>query len=536
MANPFNSIQDAIKDIRKGKCIILVDDEDRENEGDLVIAADKVTPQAINFMAKHARGLICLALTPERCEELQLPPQAIENTATFGTAFTVSVDARKGITTGISAADRSTTIQVALDPKAKPSDLARPGHIFPLKAQKGGVLKRAGQTEGSVDLARLAGLQPAGVICEIMNEDGSMARVPELARFAKKHKLKMVTIKALIEYRMQRETFVKRAATARMPTIFGDFEAVAFENEVDNVTHIALVKGKVDGGTPTLVRVHRQDTLADVIGVLSGAGATIVVRTFGPDLHVLRRQAEDEKKPIPNVISVDRARDAISFFSSTAGVGGYRVLIVDSADHLNHNSANALLKAIEEPPKQAVIFIVAHMIGRLLPTIRSRCRVLPFRPLEPFDIEQILANASAAGQAPDAHSLQLAVENARGSARRGFQWLDERFASVSSHVSMLLAQLPDYDRKEVLAMSEAFGRKEGRNDFETMRETVLDWLSAQVHARATEGAHRLAPLAEVWEKTEQAIREAERYNLDRRALALNMFNDLAAATRSLKAV
>ena len=188
--------------------------------------------------------------------------------STFGTAFTVSVDARKGITTGISAADRSTTIQVALDPKAKPSDLARPGHIFPLKAQKGGVLKRAGQTEGSVDLARLAGLQPAGVICEIMNEDGSMARVPELARFAKKHKLKMVTIKALIEYRMQRETFVKRAATARMPTIFGDFEAVAFENEVDNVTHIALVKGKVDGGTPTLVRVHSGCLTADALGSL----------------------------------------------------------------------------------------------------------------------------------------------------------------------------------------------------------------------------------------------------------------------------
>lgn len=268
----------------------------------------------------------------------------------------------------------------------------------------------------------------------------------------------------------------------------------------------------------------------------TGLASRQVTALSHPDLHVLRRQAENEKKPIPNDISVDRARDAIGFFSSTAGAGGYRVLIVDSADHLNRSSANALLKAIEEPPKQAVIFIVAHMIGRLLPTIRSRCRVLPFRPLDSFDIEKILANPSGAGPTPDAQSLQLAVENARGSARRGFQWLDERFASVSSHVSMLLAQLPDYDRKEVLAMSEAFGRKEGRNDFETMRETVLDWLSAQVHARAAEGAHRLAPLAEVWEKTEQAIREAERYNLDRRALALNMFNDLAAATRSLKAV
>ncbi|MEQ1791068.1 MAG: bifunctional 3,4-dihydroxy-2-butanone-4-phosphate synthase/GTP cyclohydrolase II [Nitrospira sp.] len=266
MATPFHSIEDAIKDIKKGKFIILVDDEDRENEGDLVIAAEHVTPQAVNFMAKHARGLICLALTPQRVEELQLPQQAAENTATFGTAFTVSIDARKDITTGISAADRATTIHVAIDPKAKPSDLAKPGHIFPLKAQQGGVLRRAGQTEGSVDLARLAGLNPSGVICEIMNEDGTMARVPELTKFAKSHKLKMVTIKALIEYRMQRETFVRRMASARMPTTFGDFEAVAFENEVDGITHIALVKGRVDSGEPTLVRVHSGCLTADALG------------------------------------------------------------------------------------------------------------------------------------------------------------------------------------------------------------------------------------------------------------------------------
>ena len=266
MASPFHSIEDAIKDIKKGKCIILVDDEYRENEGDLVIAAEHVTPQAINFMAKYARGLICLALPPERVEELQLPQQAAENTATFGTAFTVSIDARKDITTGISAADRATTLQVAIDPKSKPGDLAKPGHIFPLKAQQGGVLRRAGQTEGSVDLARLAGLNPAGVICEIMNEDGTMARVPELAKFAKVHKLKMVTIKALIEYRMQRETFVRRMASARLPTTFGDFEAVAFENEVDGITHIALVKGRVDSGERTLVRVHSGCLTADVLG------------------------------------------------------------------------------------------------------------------------------------------------------------------------------------------------------------------------------------------------------------------------------
>lgn len=268
MPSPFNHIQDAIRDIKKGKFIILVDDEDRENEGDLVIAAEKVTPQAINFMAKHARGLICLALTPERVEELQLPQQAAENTATFGTAFTVSIDARKDITTGISAADRATTIHVAIDSKCKPRDLARPGHVFPLKAQTGGVLRRAGQTEGSVDLARLAGLKPAGVICEIMNADGTMARVPELTKFAKAHKLKMVTVKALIEYRMHRETFVKRVASARLPTMFGEFEAVAFENQIDGVTHIALVKGRVEGGTPTLVRVHSGCLTADALGSL----------------------------------------------------------------------------------------------------------------------------------------------------------------------------------------------------------------------------------------------------------------------------
>ena len=268
MASPFHSIEDAIRDIKKGRFIILVDDEDRENEGDLVIAAEHVTPHAINFMARHARGLICLALTPQRVEELQLPQQAAENTATFGTAFTVSIDARKDITTGISAADRATTIHVAIDPKSKPGDLARPGHIFPLKAQQGGVLKRAGQTEGSVDLARLAGLTPAGVICEIMNEDGTMSRVPELTKFAKAHKLKIVTIKALIEYRMQRETFVRRMASARLPTMFGDFEAVAFENEIDGITHIALVKGRVEGGDPTLVRVHSGCLTADALGSL----------------------------------------------------------------------------------------------------------------------------------------------------------------------------------------------------------------------------------------------------------------------------
>lgn len=268
MVSPFDRIEEVIGDIKRGQCVILVDDEDRENEGDLVVAAQFATATAVNFMAQHARGLICLALTPERVEQLHLPQQAADNTTAFGTAFTVSIDAKHGITTGISAADRAQTIRVAIDPKSQPADLARPGHVFPLKAKEGGVLKRAGQTEGSVDLARLAGLYPAGVICEIMNEDGTMARVPELQRFAAKHKLKMTTIKALIEYRMRRESFVNRVASTRLPTKFGAFEAVAYQNTIDGSTHLALVKGPLDVNSPTLVRVHSGCLTADVFGSL----------------------------------------------------------------------------------------------------------------------------------------------------------------------------------------------------------------------------------------------------------------------------
>ena len=266
-SSEFHTIEEALQDFRDGKSIILVDDEDRENEGDLVLAAELVTPDAINFMAKYGRGLICLALTPERVEELKLPPQTQENTATFGTAFTVSIDAANDITTGISAADRATTIKLAVDPNAKPTDFARPGHVFPLKAHKGGVLRRAGQTEGSVDLARLAGLQPAAVICEIMNDDGTMARVPHLLEFAQQHELKIITVKDLIQYRLHRETFVKEMVRANLPTNFGQFEAVVFENELDSGTHIALVKGDVDA-TPTMVRVHSGCLTADVFGSL----------------------------------------------------------------------------------------------------------------------------------------------------------------------------------------------------------------------------------------------------------------------------
>ena len=262
----FDTIESAVAEIAAGRMVILIDDEDRENEGDLVLAAEKVTPDAINFMARYARGLICATLTPERADALNLGPMAHENTASFGTAFTVSVDAVAGVTTGISAADRATTVRAIIDPATKPGDLARPGHVFPIRAQPGGVLKRAGQTEGSVDLARLAGLMPAGVICEIMNDDGTMARVPELKAFARRHALKIVTIKDLIEYRMKRESFVRRLAEAELATRYGDFLVVVYENTIDHGTHLALVKGAVRAEGGTLVRVHSGCVTGDVFG------------------------------------------------------------------------------------------------------------------------------------------------------------------------------------------------------------------------------------------------------------------------------
>ncbi|MBI4698333.1 MAG: bifunctional 3,4-dihydroxy-2-butanone-4-phosphate synthase/GTP cyclohydrolase II [Nitrospirae bacterium] len=263
----FNTTEEAIRDIKKGKMVILVDDEDRENEGDLTIAASKVTPQAINFMAKYGRGLICLSLTDERVEYLKLPMMTDNNASRFGTAFTVSIEARKGVTTGISAADRAKTILTAIDPKAEPEDIVKPGHIFPLRSQPGGVLKRAGQTEGSVDLARLAGLYPAGVICEIMNEDGTMSRVPQLMEFAKKHGLKIVTIKDLIEYRMRNECLVHQLALTKLPTKYGgEFSAAVFESILDNSIHVALVKGDISPNDKVLVRVHSECLTGDVFG------------------------------------------------------------------------------------------------------------------------------------------------------------------------------------------------------------------------------------------------------------------------------
>jgi len=262
----FNTIDEAIEDIAKGKMVILVDDEDRENEGDLCMAAEKVTPEAINFMAKFGRGLICLSLTPERVEKLKLPMMSEDNTSSFGTAFTVSIEAKKGVTTGISAADRAVTILTAINPGSTHEDLARPGHVFPLRAKPGGVLQRAGQTEGSVDLSRLAGMNPSGVICEIMNEDGTMSRVPELMQFAKHHAMKIVTIKDLIKYRTRIERFVHRTSATKLPTEFGDFTVIAYANDVDTNVHLALVKGDIGKDDAVLVRVHSECLTGDVFG------------------------------------------------------------------------------------------------------------------------------------------------------------------------------------------------------------------------------------------------------------------------------
>jgi 3,4-dihydroxy 2-butanone 4-phosphate synthase/GTP cyclohydrolase II len=266
--SPFSTIESAVEDVRAGRMVVVCDAEDRENEGDLTLAAQFATPESINFMATHGRGLICLALTPERCELLGLDPMAAHNEAPHQTAFTVSVEAREGVATGISAHDRARTIQVAIDPRSKPSDLVAPGHMFPLKARPGGVLERMGQTEASVDLARLAGLYPAGVICEVMNDDGTMARVPDLERYCAVHGLKMVTVADLASYRQRRERLVERVVATNMPTKFGSFGAIGYRSLMDAKHHVALVKGDVRGAEDVLVRVHSECLTGDVFGSL----------------------------------------------------------------------------------------------------------------------------------------------------------------------------------------------------------------------------------------------------------------------------
>ena len=305
---PFVTVPEAIEEIRAGRILVVVDDEDRENEGDLTIAAEKVTPEIINFMATHGRGLICLTLTPERCDALRLPLMSIENTSNFGTAFCESIDARQGVSTGISAPDRTRTILTAIDPACRPSDLARPGHIFPLRARDGGVLVRAGQTEASVDLARFAGLTPAGVICEIMNEDGTMARVPQLVEFCARHGLKMISVAELIRYRMKHERFIKRVGEGCIDTEVGEFRTVAYTSDLNPEHHLALVRGEVAGRENVLVRMHSRCIFGDVFGstacacgrlvrnslrmiVEEGYGVLVYLHESGPSLRVERDAA-----------------------------------------------------------------------------------------------------------------------------------------------------------------------------------------------------------------------------------------------------
>ena len=284
---PHLTIEQAIRDIKDGKIVILVDDEDRENEGDLCMAAEKVTPEAINFMAKYGRGLICLAMTPEKCDALDLPPMVDNNQSAFGTGFTVSIEARCGVSTGISAHDRATTILTAVADDCQPRDLVRPGHIFPLRAKAGGVIVRAGQTEGSVDLARLAGLTSSGVICEVMDEDGTMARMPALEKFSEEHGVGICTIEDLIEYRMRTESFVRRSAETIIPTsVGGDFKAIVYENDVDKLLHIAMVKGEIDPKKPALVRVHSECLTGDIFGSMRC--------DCGPQLHRAMKMIEAE--------------------------------------------------------------------------------------------------------------------------------------------------------------------------------------------------------------------------------------------------
>ena len=307
---PFASIPDAVEDFRAGKMLVVVDDEDRENEGDLTVAAEKTTPEIINFMAKYGRGLVCLALSERRCDELQIPMMTQQNTSRFGTAFCEAIDAREGVTTGISASDRAVTIRLAMDPNARPHDFARPGHVFPLRARNGGVLVRAGQTEAAVDLARLAGLGSGGVICEIMNDDGTMARVPQLEKFCAQHDLKMISVADLIRHRLQHEKFIRRKAEGKLTNEFGEFMTIAYTSNIDPEMHMAVVRGDLSRADVVSVRMHTHCVYGDVFGSLGcqcqsmiraslqriateGVGVLVYLHQSGPGVRILERLEED---------------------------------------------------------------------------------------------------------------------------------------------------------------------------------------------------------------------------------------------------
>jgi 3,4-dihydroxy 2-butanone 4-phosphate synthase/GTP cyclohydrolase II len=330
---PFISVPEALEEIRAGRILVVVDDEDRENEGDLTIAAEKVTTEIINFMATQGRGLVCLALTAERCDYLRLPLMSSTNTSNFGTAFCESIDARDGVTTGISAADRTRTILQAIDPECRPADLARPGHMFPLRAREGGVLVRAGQTEASVDLARLAGLNPSGVICEIMNEDGTMARVPHLEEFCARHDLKMLSVAELIRYRLKHERFIRRVAEGCIQTEFGEFRTIAYTSDLNPETHVALVRGDIAGKERVLVRMHSRCMFGDVFASTScdcarlvrhsmqaiadaGEGVLVYLHGTGPGFQIVR-----EGYDAPRLTSHHKAAAAASHLQHEHGIG-----------------------------------------------------------------------------------------------------------------------------------------------------------------------------------------------------------------------
>ena len=324
----FATIEQAVDDFRHARVLIIVDDENRENEGDLACAAELVTPEMINFMAREGRGLICMPITEERCDELNLPLQVSEreNSSSFGTAFTVSIEARVGVTTGISAADRATTIRTAADPGTKATDLVRPGHVFPLRARRGGVLMRPGQTEASVDMARIAGLTPAAVICEIMNDDGTMARLPQLVEFADRHGLNIISIAELIRYRMNTEVFVRRVAEANVPTIYGEFRAIAFENVLNREVHLVMVMGEVNPDQPLLVRVHTQSVLSDVFGSLPD--------DHGAQLRVALRKIQAEGRGIVLYLKQEmRGVGLADQLLNYQGRAGKRDLVPDVRDY-----------------------------------------------------------------------------------------------------------------------------------------------------------------------------------------------------------
>ena len=336
---PFASIGEALEDFRAGRMLVVVDDEDRENEGDLTIAAEKITPEIINFMATHGRGLICLSLSPERCVQLDLPLMSQNNTSRFGTAFCEAIDAREGVTTGISAADRAHTIQLAMRPDTRPGDLSRPGHVFPLRAREGGVLVRAGQTEAAVDLARMSGFEPGGVICEIMSADGTMARVPELIEFCKTHGLKMISVADLIRYRLQNERFIRREAEGTIRTEFGEFRTIAYTSSIDPETHLALVMGDVRKESVALVRVHSHCVFGDIFGSCDcdcrnlvrgalqriaheGCGVLVYLHQTGPGLRMQRDGASVQKLlPHSRDISTAATPDGQRKLQHEAGIG-----------------------------------------------------------------------------------------------------------------------------------------------------------------------------------------------------------------------